>query len=736
MDESGIKHCTPVLQKRRFRTTGDYRKLCASIYCCGDQHGFESTRNTHSSKSPWEICRSILDGDFQYSPGRVLSLQKILRWLIIYCDSVPKRIIRDELMIRFVWDVLGCRQGLPDQETLNNLVDSFYHDTVLERNNRLRSCTTCQVSINMKSFRGVDRKVEQVMVTTFRPGNGQVLGWIGHSNRLEGTSSDIISGALLENMNMLGVSTKVSGYVIESSSSSQVCRKLEELLPKAVAFPCQSYALRKLLKSMIQTDIYLQQMLQDCCKLYDEAEKKNLCSADLMCEIRSWVHLLRGNEIKTLSKIQLCPYILCIDKLRDDWGLATFSHRLAFSSENEHFWTQLASYAKLLEPLVHCVAYLENNQPSLGQMHLIWHCMLRHVDLWCDLVSKEKQTSTYSMNCFSTEKIKQHFYEYRNKYYHPSFTLGYLLDCRLWSVSLGIARPNTSRLSYDEINEARKLASRMSLHPNDVTKELTHLVQCGVKDDTVDIFKSMKNTIHSGWAIQNDSCPNQMVLLNKAWGIDGSSSTLRTSFPLLSRLFQSLSNMKGTVERSKSIPSVLKWLIKRRDNGLSYDIANKMASIALSARIVPDTGEQTSSLSYFGIDSMEFEQARQVIHEATWYINGDRDQESCRADALYQTPPSQPLRRGDDSALIASQRKGCSNVTKHRASALLQLTDQTNRSSLGWIQGLSSKQEQNEGLKAANAREESEKHRNLVQKNLLGDFDLPHQPHKKARMQS
>lgn len=724
--------------------------MCASIRNFEDTAREELIQLTDSNKSQVEILTGVLESNAKSDTRRVLSLQKVLYWTIQHCDTVPNRIINEPFMRKYVWSVLGCREGLPNEETFKDLVDSIHREVVIERNDILNSTNACQISVNLKSYRDRStRAVQQVMATTFRLYDGKVFGGICCCKSAHGNKLEMLESLILANSRNLIDSQRVNGYVVDSSCSSELCEKIEESIPSVVAFPCQSYALKKLLNTIIQKDIYLQQMLQDCSKLYDQAEKKNLCSADLLCHVRSWTDVMRGTEARATSKLQLTPYILCIDKLRNDWGLSSFSHKLGFVPENEHFWTQLASYAKLLEPLVQCVAYLETSQPSLGQMHLIWHCMLRHADLWCDLVEKEKEKSSYSMNCFSTENIKKYFYDYRAKYYHPAFTLGYLLDCRLWSVSLGIARPNTGRLSYEEINEARTLASRISNHPIDVNKELTHLVQYGVKDDAIDILKNMPTSIHSGWAISDDTCPSQAHLLNQVWGISTFGSKLKHEFPRLSALFRSISIMKGTAERSRSIPSVLKWLVKHRDERLSFEMRTKIGNIALSSRILPNSEDTSTFLSYFGLQSSEVEETWRAMNQAQGSTS-DKDAKKTTfiGDETCQTPSGSGLAKIgyelSESRYTDSTptQRATTMLTEHQDSPLLQLTDQTNKISTTWLanrsfaareppQEVSRISISCDGTEVNNGAKKSI---GLVRKSLLGDFDLSPGPEKRPRM--
>lgn len=713
------KQGAATLSGRRLQTTGDYRRCYASI--CGWEISTDimPVRTMLRVKSISEIIGAILDEDSGHYAKRVDSLQKILSWMIIHCDTVPKEILGDTRMSRFVWDVLGCRKGLPDQATLETFIDALYCEYVMRRNDLLRQCSTCQISVTIKSYRNAAKSVEQIMAANFRLQDGKsVFGWIGKSSLFGETSVKNLSSMLMNNKTRSIVRGNQSGYVVDSSCSLQICQYIESCSPTTIAFPCQAYALGKLLSTMIQSDIYLQEMLQECWKIYEQAVNRNLCSADLICEVCSLEQMLR-TKAWNQSKVHLCAYMLCIDKLRDDWGVSTFSHRVAFSPENVHFWTQLASYATLLEPFILCIASMETDEPSLGQVHSLWHDLNRHIDLWCDTIDENKKAHSYSMNCFSTGKIKQHFLNYRRRYHHPAFTLGHLLDCRLWSVSLGVARPNASLLSYDEIGKARELASRMSQHPDDVSKELTNLVQYGVKDDDVGILKKVSCAIHHKRSIQADASPKQMYLLRKAWGIDGSNSTLKQCFPRLSALFSQLAIMKGTTDRSKSIPSVLRWLVKKSDREVPYDSAYKMACIALSCRVASGP-ENPSAMAFMNIPRPDIEEAQKAIENAT---RNDHGQKATR-QPCHTTPG------------ITRDGNSLPDGTGQNA-PLLQLTDQTNTTSLDLIHNgtvpCSIQYVACTRASKAVADQKDGDQRRVIRKNLMSDFDLSLQPLKKTR---
>lgn len=708
-----MKDSTPILSQKRFKTTGDYRKVCNLMKSV--EYGVDAPTDkiSRDDLSLASILKSILGADSRDQAERVLSLHKILHWIISYCDIIPIRILEDARMRRFVWDVLGCQKGLPNQETLKILVDSLYHVSISQRDNLLQYNNAHQMSIHVKSHRNSSGSACQIMATSLRLQNGsRVFDWIGKEQ-------------LDRNFRVL-LQRNVNGYVINSSHALQICQDLESVSPASIAFPCQSYALGELLHSIIQSDIYLQQMLQESQKVYEYAKKENLCSNDLLSEIHSLVDIVGGSKANHPSKSHLCPYMLCIDKLSRDWGTSSFSHKIAFTSDNEHFWTHVASYADLLKPLVHFIAYLETNEPSLGQIHLLWRYLIHHVDRWCETVEKEKKTTTYSMNCFSTEKIHGDFHAYRSKYYHPAFTLGYLLDCRLWSVSLGIARPNTSRVSYEEIQNATELAARVSHHPDDVREELASFVQYGVKDEGT--LGALSGVIQNEWLIQDDSCLKQMQLLGKAWGVEGSKSILNQSFPQLSGCFTYLSAMKGTTIRSKSIPSVLAWLVKTINTQIPYDLAKKMAAIALATRASSDTDPTSSCWSCLGIGRDDIAKAQNAINDAIRNESKEIEDYTC-----CTTLPGTYFTRGYEEL----PRYPCKRTPEmtHPHEPLLQLTDQTKIASLEWIPR-STESPKNVFMYDEIPQEEHRyrEDRDIVtKKNLMSDFDASMHPHTKKR---
>ena len=105
-----MKDSTPILSQKRFKTTGDYRKVCNLMKSV--EYGVDAPTDKISRDDLYlaSILKSILGADSQDQAERVLSLHKILHWIISYCDIIPIRILEDARMRRFVWDVLGCQK--------------------------------------------------------------------------------------------------------------------------------------------------------------------------------------------------------------------------------------------------------------------------------------------------------------------------------------------------------------------------------------------------------------------------------------------------------------------------------------------------------------------------------------------------------------------------------------------------------------------------------------------------
>ena len=720
-------------------TTGKYRKMC-SVVGGEDQASMQATKSLekyddHGPANMESVSDILLAMMQMKSPNtkKLEILHKVLVWPILHCDSVPKNILVDPSMKRFVWDVLGCHDDLPYYSYLEQFVNTLYKDKVLETKSLLDSGKLCQVSINMKSFRNEKKEVKHGVALSTRLLETKVFCQID-SCTFSNSSFENILATVFSHLCFYGIENAVRGFVVDSSHGAEVCNKIEEILPKTVAFPCQSYALRSLLNTIIKNDIRLQETLQECCRLYELAKQWGMCTNEMAQEVSSWVDLIRGTEAKMVSKVQYCPYLLIIESLQQDIRnhRSTKQRNTELGVSEEQFWSQLLSYSKLLEPLLHSLTTLETDGASLGQMHLIWHCITRNADLWCELMENQKHSEPYSSQCSSMNTVRQLVQGYKDKYYHPAFTLGYLMDLRLWNSSNGISRPNVSNLSYSEIEDARKLASKLSASPRSVNDELTKILQYGIMSSQLGSFSDVNTKIMCGCIVQKDCNEVQIRNLMNIWSPYSSHgpNVVGGLFPAIGELAPSIFVMRATCEKSPSIPSVMKWLYKLKDDGIQDETRRRMAHIALSHRIHEANSISRQSagtfLSYFNLDQNQIEKAWRAVKRSKAAQGAQKNIGTPTAFMANHDchTPKRPVLVQPEFDLNSDP----SHVTPSH-SPLLQLTDQTNNIiTKDWTSNRGF-QENQSGLyqsiiRVRNAIKDGSKdsRERLVQKSLIDDF--------------
>lgn len=248
--------------------------------------------------------------------------------------------------------------------------------------------------------------------------------------------------------------------------------------------------------------------------------------------------------------------------------------------QSELIWNQIAMYAKLLEPIVDILCEIEYNAPTLGQMHLIWHYLSRHAVVWQELVERTNglESCSIALKCTSLHSIRTRMQRHRSAAYHPAFTLGFLLDMRMWKISNGIAKPNTSTLAKDDIVEASKLAARM-FQDESAGLEVDQLVQCGIAVEEYSPVQFMSQNELRGWRIQSDGDVAVINNLTAAWKC----APLQTSLPALSSLISRFFTMRATSCRLKSMWNLMRWTVKQAD--VPDEMKMRMSVLALSNRM-------------------------------------------------------------------------------------------------------------------------------------------------------
>lgn len=664
-------------------TTGQFRNICSLL-------SSDTAREPRTKESSFGGVRPIqrkdllcnilgVEGQDDMDDHKAQVLSKILMFPIVFCDRVSQSVINHPDMRKYVWEVVGCSKELNTSVLFGDFLNAQYTAFQQSLQHSIAEVKTIQVSVNLKSFKTVDKSAKYVMANTLRLQGGKAVFCCideGEKSNDERTTMIHQLQSIVTCIKKADVAEKVTGFVINSSSCLALCKHVEDADPSTIAFPCQLYGLKNLLKFVIQKDIRLQETLQECSKLFEVAKARGYCSLETMERIDSWVNIIRRDEPRAVHPLLLCPYILTVDKLSNQirWLQSDSSEigmdvTLAGEADMDHTWEQISKYSKLLEPFIYILTTLETESPTLGQIHLMWACLTRHASVWCELLDKSDESIPYSTHCTSQRTIEKHVAQFKTSYYHSVFTLGYVLDCRLWTTSHGTARPNAASLSIDEISSAKDLASSLA-HTQDAANELKKLVEFGIPAYYVEDVRQVAGDVHCGCVISSDSDPDEIAAALSVW------RDLSQDFPNLSSIAQSLLMMRGTCEKSTSIPSVTRWLTKSRDgSSIPHDTAKKMAELALYYRLqdkdtdstgrMLDSNRCTSESRYFGLDNRETSDMMHRMREKP--AAGDAINPS-----VYKTPPRTNLlsRAPHSNTSLTTPNQGGLSL------GLLQLTDQ------------------------------------------------------------
>mmetsp|Transcript_10533 Transcript_10533/g.20807 ORF Transcript_10533/g.20807 Transcript_10533/m.20807 type:complete len:796 (+) Transcript_10533:136-2523(+) len=727
-------------------TTGQFRNICSRL--SSDSPRETETLSVGRSKEelPGEcpvrrkdlLCKILgVQDEYEIDDRKAEVLTKILMYPIIFCDCAPHTIINHPNMRKHVWEMIGYSRELDTSVLFGEFLNAQYAAFQQSRQHGISKVKKAQISVNLKSFKNADKTAKYVMANTLRLHDGQaVFCCIDEGEKSHDERSTMINQlqSMVKCIKSAGVAEKVNGFVINSSSCVALCRHVEDADPSTIAFPCQLYGLKKLLKSIIQKDIRLQETLQECSKLFEVAKARGYCSSETIERIDSWINIIRRDDPRATHTLLLCPYILTVDKLSNQLrGIQSDSSDIgmdmnpAGAADVDHTWEQISKYSKLLEPFIYILTSLETESPTLGQIYLMWSCLTRHASVWCELLNKSDEFIPYNTQCTSQRTIEEHVAQFKSSYYHPVFTLGYVLDCRLWTISHGTARPNTASLSIHEIGSAKELASSLA-RTQDAAYELKKLVDFGIPAYCVEDVRNVAGDVHCGCVISSDSDPDEIAAVLSFW------RDVSKDFPNLSSIAESLLMMRGTCEKSTSIPSVTRWLTKSRESSsFPHDTAQKMAELALYYRLRDNhdtdcSTEQSmktnhASIShYFGLNT----------HETSDMMHRIRTRPTAAGDAsnpsVYKTPPRTQL-------LSRAPQPNNSLSTPHQdglSLGLLQLTDQRLQSDWNFGEALDetlypsimqAKGAIHEDLKEKEKKsKEEESTRHIVQKRLVDHF--------------
>jgi hypothetical protein len=220
-----------------------------------------------------------------------------------------------------------------------------------------------------------------------------------------------------------------------------------------------------------------------------------------------------------------------------------------------------------------------------------------------------------------------------------------------------------------------------------------------------------------------------MNVWNSSYSPDGA-NVVGGLFPAIGELAPSIFVMRGTCEKSPSIPSVMKWLYKRKDDGIQDETRRRMAHIALSHRIHEENSISPQPagtfLSYFNLEQNQIQKAWRAVKRSKAAHDAQKNTgtpTAFTANHDCHTPKRTALAQPEFDL-----NSDAAHVTPSH-SPLLQLTDQTNNIlAKDWTanRGL---QEDQSGLyqsivRVRNAIKDGSKdsRERLVQKSLIEDF--------------
>ena len=516
-------------------------------------------------------------------------VSRLMSWYILHCDLIPMKALYDSRMVQNVCAKLNCPGGFDVKYMFGPFLDSMYETCISTRQAQIANSECYQISVNVKSFKDSSNQPGYVVADSLRLNSGiPVMGEIFRTRKLINSREQL--QAIISNVGLINESVKVGGFVVDAGIGRELCRELECTVPNSAAIQCQARALRGLLLDIIQSDMLLQETIQGARRIFEFAGHHNLFSAESRKVWSLRQNVLRKTgarrglmefaaDILHVQNMQnaICSLINSRTMIEDPF-LENGKDMQIFQSES--IWNQISMYAKLLEPIIDILCEIEYNAPTLGQMHLIWHYLSRHAVVWQELVERTNglESCSIALKCTSLHSIRTRMQRHRRAAYHPAFTLGFLLDIRMWKISNGVAKPNTSTLAKDDVVEASKLAIRM-FQDKAAGLEIDQLVQCGILVEQYSPVLFMIQTELRGWRIQSDGDVAVINNLTAAWKC----APLQTSLPALSSLISRLFTMRATSCRLKSMSNLMRWTVKQTD--VSDEMKMRMSVLALSNRM-------------------------------------------------------------------------------------------------------------------------------------------------------
>lgn len=544
-------------------------------------------------------CQGGGAGGVAESPNKVdgirvrACMERLMSWYICYCDMVPMKALYDVRMLKHVFSKLDAPEGPPVERMLGPVLSTLYDSFEKERLKIVsnRKHVEYQVLVNIKSYRLMDGEVGKVAALSMRMDNG--VGVVGDIEDLGQHTS--VSHWLWKALNdtrdhSVGGSSRfwdsvkhhVRGLVLDAGINRDVHHAVEEAFPSAIVFTCQARAVNMLLKSIINNDMLLQETILESRKIYEYAVQKCLLSPGSKA-----IMAKRRGALCHAAKPNMCTFaleLLEVDKIQG--SIKSFAKSSTLEEYADHVivqpndakltsdavWIQISMYAKLLEPVVDILCVLEQDEPTLGQIHLIWDFLSRHGQVWHDLVLRTNGLESCTRRCASLHTIQDTIRQYRMMYHHPIFTLGYLLDSRLWKISNSMAKPDTSTLSNADIKRANAIANKILGNGGDAG--LGNLVHHGMKVSQDSNLLAISRDVLYGWRIPSDS---NAVSIQKMRDVH-----YEPGFQLLMEIVaDTIWTMHATSNRNPRLKSCLKWMIKGRDPLISAEQARMMAMTAV-----------------------------------------------------------------------------------------------------------------------------------------------------------
>lgn len=550
-------------------------------------------------------------GELEVEKKKSILLVDILRWYIYHCDLIPLKALYSTPMLKGAFTWLGCPDGVDKGELLGPMLNHMYETFVSQRRTEIHTSQTYQVVITVKSFKDNSKHPSYVMMVAFRSFEGKAV---------VGTVYKEVKGPAALTNQLQVIEAQIAalpvpiGIIVDADQGIQVCQGLHTAQPGLVTLVCQARAIRDLLKHIIDTDLMLQETILRARILYAYASEHGLLSIEQQELVKK-----RKRAISRLGRpgmVEFSMELIEVDKInvlvknhvtsfaiQDDVQAEIESLREIASSSS--LWEQILMYSKLLEPIVKILCTVEHEGSTLGQMHLIWHYLVNHAQIWVDMISRSQQTESDAiLRCTSLQTIVQKVKDSRVSAYHPVFTIAYLLDARLWKIRNGIGKPKTHTVTSEDLDLARGYAS--SLQSAGAQADIDKLLEYGVPIGRGDPLHLLLRDVLYGWKIPSDTNMKSVSKLLASW-----TGTLSIMLPNLLHLTIKLLGLRATACRSQGALSMMKWFATNTED-IDEESQMKMTILAVDRKFkiadkpfCKEAFSQTPKsmfLDYFGLD--------------------------------------------------------------------------------------------------------------------------------------